>query len=65
MYCNCADNLSCDHVTGEYKCRPGYIGPICQHSCPPKSYGDGCLKTCNCEFGDCHHVTGVFFFYQI
>lgn len=57
------DNLSCDHVTGKFECRPGYIGPICQHTCPSNSYGQGCLKKCDCEYGDCHHVTGKDDFY--
>lgn len=46
-------------MTGEYSCRPGYIGVTCQHPCPLGMYGADCLKKCFCKNGaDCHHVTG-------
>lgn len=50
--------MSCDHVTGEFSCRPGYIGPMCQHPCPNDTYGPNCQHSCDCKNGDCHHVTG-------
>lgn len=56
------DNQTCDHVTGEFKCRPGYIGSMCEHPCPLKTYGQDCRKRCFCKNGgDCHHVTGQWF----
>lgn len=56
------DNKTCDHVTGEFKCRPGYIGSMCEHPCPLKTYGQDCLNRCFCKNGaDCHHVTGNFY----
>lgn len=59
-------NRTCDHVTGEYACRPGYIGITCQHPCPLGTYGRDCLKKCNCKNGaDCHHVTGMLLFMYI
>ena len=51
-------NITCDHVTGEYSCRPGYVGPMCQHPCPKDTYGLNCKQSCECKNGDCHHVTG-------
>lgn len=52
-------NKTCDHVTGEYVCRPGYIGLTCEHPCPVGTYGRNCQQSCFCKNGgDCHHVTG-------
>ena len=56
-----AGNRTCDHVTGEYVCRAGYIGLTCEHPCPVGTYGLNCLEKCTCKNGaDCHHVTGQF-----
>lgn len=53
-------NWTCDHVTGEYVCRAGYIGLTCEHPCPVGTYGLNCLEKCTCKNGaDCHHVTGA------
>lgn len=53
------DKSTCDHVTGEFKCRPGYTGIGCLNSCPNNTYGYNCEKPCDCsEFSDCYHVTG-------
>ncbi|KAL0115633.1 hypothetical protein PUN28_010860 [Cardiocondyla obscurior] len=59
--CNCtAGNMTCDHVTGQYVCRPGYLGLTCEHPCPPNRYGLNCANHCHCKNGgECHHVTGV------
>uniref|UniRef100_A0AAR5PB67 EGF-like domain-containing protein n=2 Tax=Dendroctonus ponderosae TaxID=77166 RepID=A0AAR5PB67_DENPD len=52
-------NRTCDHITGEYVCPPGYLGLTCDHPCPINTYGKGCLQNCSCKNGgDCHHVTG-------
>jgi len=52
-------NMTCDHVTGEYVCRPGYLGLTCEHPCPPNRYGLNCASHCHCKNGgECHHVTG-------
>uniref|UniRef100_V9IF37 Multiple epidermal growth factor-like domains protein 10 n=2 Tax=Apis cerana TaxID=7461 RepID=V9IF37_APICE len=52
--------MTCDHVTGEYICRPGYLGLTCEHPCPPNRYGLNCANHCHCKNGgECHHVTGV------
>lgn len=52
-------NKTCDHVTGEYVCPPGYLGMTCEHPCPVRKYGKNCLQSCTCRNGgDCHHVTG-------
>lgn len=52
-------NMTCDHVTGEYVCRPGYLGLTCEHPCPPNRYGLNCANHCHCKNGgECHHVTG-------
>ncbi|XP_047344535.1 protein draper-like isoform X4 [Vespa velutina] len=59
--CNCtAGNMTCDHVTGEYVCRSGYMGLTCEHPCPPNRYGLNCASHCYCKNGgECHHVTGI------
>lgn len=58
---HCTGNRTCDHVTGEYVCRPGYIGLTCEHPCPVGTYGLNCLEKCTCKNGaDCHHVTGQY-----
>lgn len=59
----CPDNLSakttCDHVTGHFKCRPGYIGSTCEHPCLEGFFGDDCKKTCSCKNGgECSHIDG-------
>lgn len=52
-------NRTCDHVTGQFVCRAGYIGITCEHPCPAGKYGLHCLKNCTCKNGaDCHHETG-------
>lgn len=56
---NFSGNMTCDHVTGEYICRPGYLGLTCEHPCPPNRYGSNCANHCHCKNGgECHHVTG-------
>ena len=56
----CPENMppktTCDHVTGHYKCRPGYIGLTCDHACKTGTYGEDCQNSCKCEQGECHHV---------
>lgn len=60
---NFSGNMTCDHVTGEYICRPGYLGLTCEHPCPPNRYGSNCANHCRCKNGgECHHVTGKTFF---
>lgn len=52
-------NKTCDHVTGEYVCQPGYIGLTCEHPCVDGTYGPRCALKCMCENGaECHHITG-------
>lgn len=52
-------NKSCDPITGEILCRPGYIGLTCEHPCPAGRYGPGCTLKCRCEHGgECNHITG-------
>lgn len=54
-----SDNITCDHVTGEYICQSGYIGLTCEHPCPSGTFGKNCKEKCVCRNGgDCHHVTG-------
>ena len=53
--------MTCDHVTGQYICRSGYLGLTCEHPCPPDRYGNNCANHCDCKNdGECHHVTGKF-----
>lgn len=52
-------NETCDHVTGEYVCPPGYIGLTCQHLCADGTYGPRCALKCMCENGaECDPVNG-------
>lgn len=51
---------TCDHVTGEFKCRPGYIGLTCDHPCKEGTFGEDCQNQCRCENGgECSHIDGV------
>lgn len=53
-------NKTCDHITGEYVCTPGYLGLTCEHPCPIGKFGKNCQNICSCKNGgDCHHVTGI------
>lgn len=57
--------MVCDHVTGEFHCRPGYVGHTCEHACGDNTYGQDCVNTCDCHSGDCHPVTGKTIFIKI
>ncbi|TGZ54286.1 Multiple epidermal growth factor-like domains protein 10, partial [Temnothorax longispinosus] len=51
------ENMTCNHVTGEYVCRTGYLGLTCEHPCPLNRYGLNCANHCHCKNGgECHHV---------
>lgn len=40
-------------------CSPGYFGPFCNSTCPPKSFGAECGGYCvKCSVEECDHVHG-------
>ncbi|XP_065351886.1 multiple epidermal growth factor-like domains protein 10 isoform X2 [Cloeon dipterum] len=49
---------TCDPVTGDLICLPGYEGVNCKNSCPNGKFGLNCSSDCACLNGECHHVTG-------
>jgi len=49
---------TCDPVTGDRICSPGYTGINCWNSCPSGKFGFKCSGVCQCDYGDCHHITG-------
>lgn len=53
-----APEKTCDPVTGNRICSPGYTGLNCWNSCPLGTYGFRCSGHCQCANGDCNHVTG-------
>lgn len=42
-------------------CHSGYLGENCEIECPFPYYGRKCIKKCNCDIEDCHHVNGCRF----
>uniref|UniRef100_A0A8C3Y2E7 EGF-like domain-containing protein n=1 Tax=Catharus ustulatus TaxID=91951 RepID=A0A8C3Y2E7_CATUS len=50
---------SCHPMLGECVCLPGWAGLYCNESCPPGSFGPGCLHSCLCLHGGvCDGTTG-------
>ncbi|KAF1413267.1 Platelet endothelial aggregation receptor 1, partial [Spheniscus humboldti] len=57
--CHPQHSQSCHPLLGECVCRPGWAGLFCNESCPPGSFGVGCLQACLCLHGGaCDGTTG-------
>ncbi|XP_069651641.1 platelet endothelial aggregation receptor 1 isoform X4 [Haliaeetus albicilla] len=57
--CHPQHSQSCHPLLGECVCHPGWAGLFCNESCPPGSFGAGCLQTCLClHGGTCDGTTG-------
>jgi len=55
--CQCVNDADCDVVTGQCRCRPGWIGALCEHACPSGHYGVNCSHVCQClNDSPCDHV---------
>lgn len=46
--CECYNGASCQHITGECECAPGYVGPKCLETCPSHKFGLNCMEECKC-----------------
>nr|CAD7427863.1 unnamed protein product [Timema monikensis] len=57
--CECDNNSTCHHVTGQCRCSNGWRGNRCDIPCLGGSYGEDCLQECRC-YGSkiCNHITG-------
>ncbi len=50
---------SCQPMSGECVCGPGWSGLYCNETCAPGLYGKACQEVCRCQNGaDCHSVSG-------
>lgn len=66
LLCNCTPscvNGTCNMTVGECECNDGYVGDVCDTSCPIGSFGTNCAQNCTClserESSPCNHVDGT------
>ncbi|CAB1336827.1 unnamed protein product, partial [Coregonus sp. 'balchen'] len=61
LRCNCPHGTSCNHVSGECGCPPGFTGNGCEQICQPGTYGLNCNQVCQCSGTNqlCHPDTGL------
>uniref|UniRef100_A0A8B9S9H3 Platelet endothelial aggregation receptor 1 n=1 Tax=Apteryx owenii TaxID=8824 RepID=A0A8B9S9H3_APTOW len=58
--CRCHNGGSCDPVSGQCQCAPGFTGEQCREQCPAGKYGQDCRESCDCANGGrCYHVDGA------
>nr|XP_034336472.1 uncharacterized protein LOC105332975 isoform X2 [Crassostrea gigas] len=56
----CVHSNSCDSITGQCHCLPGYSGDFCTEPCPKGFYGNQCQQVCRClNGGDCDTINGT------
>ncbi|KAK6035462.1 EGF-like domain protein [Cooperia oncophora] len=57
--CSCENGGTCDRLTGQCKCPPGFTGLTCNQVCPEGRWGPGCKDKCRCANGaHCDPATG-------
>ncbi|VDI53713.1 Hypothetical predicted protein [Mytilus galloprovincialis] len=57
---NCQNDARCTAEKDGCICTTGWIGPICNDTCPKGHFGDGCNALCTCQNGgSCDAVTGI------
>lgn len=58
--CICPYQYKCNSTTLKCeKCPAGYYGQKCEYTCPEGTFGESCLKKCNCiKNRDCSPITG-------
>ena len=49
--CPCYNGASCDPVSGECTCSPGWQGERCDSQCSDQRYGQNCREICKCQNG--------------
>ncbi|GFX21494.1 multiple epidermal growth factor-like domains protein 6 [Trichonephila clavipes] len=55
--CDCVNAISCDPLTGQCLCFPGWKGQRCDEGCEEGSFGVRCEGNCKCP--KCDSVTGL------
>ena len=67
--CPCKNGATCDPVSGDCTCTPGYHGALCDTRCNHGNYGFNCAEKCRCKNGKYfirqHHRHGCIFFSKI
>ncbi|GFY40239.1 hypothetical protein TNIN_480371, partial [Trichonephila inaurata madagascariensis] len=60
--CLCQNNGTCDPVTGQCACPPGFEGLYCENECQRGFYGLNCQEECLCNITtseECDFVSGL------
>lgn len=56
----CVHSNSCDSITGQCHCLPGYSGDFCTQPCPKGFYGNQCQQVCRWDSGVLYSLTAIF-----
>ncbi|XP_070537133.1 multiple epidermal growth factor-like domains protein 10 [Ptychodera flava] len=46
------NTVSCDHLDGTCRCKPGWIGATCNQKCEKGMYGHHCMQECLCDMNN-------------